>query len=48
MRLHLTVLLRLVVRIEQLARDQRDIPTEFARVADAGSSPDAVGAAVSP
>jgi tetratricopeptide (TPR) repeat protein len=36
MRLHLTVLLRLVVRIEQLARDHRDIPPEFARVATQG------------
>ena len=36
MRLHLTVLLRLVVRIEQLAREQRDIPREFAQVATQG------------
>ena len=36
MRLHLTVLLRLIVRIEQMARDQRDIPGEFAGVATHG------------
>jgi tetratricopeptide (TPR) repeat protein len=36
MRLHLTVLLRLVVRIEQMARDHRDIAPEFARVATQG------------
>ena len=36
MRLHLTVLLRLVVRIEQVARDHRDIPREFAQVATQG------------
>jgi tetratricopeptide (TPR) repeat protein len=36
MRLHLNVLLRLVVRIEQVARAQRDIPSEFARVATQG------------
>jgi tetratricopeptide (TPR) repeat protein len=36
MRLHLTVLLRLVVRIEQVAREQRDIPREFGRVATQG------------
>ena len=36
MRLHLTVLLRLVVRIEQLAREHRDIPREFAQVATQG------------
>jgi hypothetical protein len=36
MRLHLTVLLRLVLRIEQVARDQRDIPGEFARIATQG------------
>ena len=36
MRLHLTVLLRLVLRIEQVAREQRDIPGEFARVATQG------------
>jgi tetratricopeptide (TPR) repeat protein len=36
MRLHLTVLLRLVVRIEQLAHENRDIPPEFARVATQG------------
>jgi tetratricopeptide (TPR) repeat protein len=35
-RLHLTVLLRLVVRIEELARDHRDIPREFAQVATQG------------
>ncbi len=36
MRLHMTVLLRLIVRIEQVAREQRDIPGEFARVATQG------------
>jgi tetratricopeptide (TPR) repeat protein len=36
MRLHLTVLLRLVVRIDQVARDHRDIAPEFARVATQG------------
>src|SRR4029453_15432569 len=36
MRLHLTVLLRLVVRIEQLAHENRDIPPEFARIATQG------------
>jgi tetratricopeptide (TPR) repeat protein len=36
MRLHLTVLLRLVVRIEQVAREQRDIPREFAQIATQG------------
>ncbi len=36
MRLHLTVLLRLIVRIEQVAREQRDIPGDFARVATQG------------
>ena len=35
-RLHLTVLLRLVVRIEQLARVHPDIPREFAQVATLG------------
>jgi tetratricopeptide (TPR) repeat protein len=36
MRLHLTVLLRLILRIEQVAREQRDVPGEFARVATQG------------
>jgi tetratricopeptide (TPR) repeat protein len=36
MRLHLTVLLRLILRIEQVAREQRDIPGEFARVGTQG------------
>jgi tetratricopeptide (TPR) repeat protein len=36
MRLHLTVLLRLILRIEQVAREQRDIPGEFAAVATEG------------
>jgi tetratricopeptide (TPR) repeat protein len=36
MRFHLTVLLRLVVRIEQLAHGNRDIPAEFAQVATQG------------
>ena len=36
MRFHLTVLLRLVVRIEQLAHENRDIPPEFARIATQG------------
>jgi tetratricopeptide (TPR) repeat protein len=36
MRFHLTVLLRLVVRIEQLAHGNRDIPPEFAQVATQG------------
>jgi tetratricopeptide (TPR) repeat protein len=36
MRLHLTVLLRLVVRIDELARENRDIPEAFARVATQG------------
>jgi tetratricopeptide (TPR) repeat protein len=36
MRLHLTVLLRLITRIEQVAREQRDIPREFAQVAARG------------
>ena len=36
MRLHLTVLLRLVVRIEQVAREMIDIPREFARIATLG------------
>jgi tetratricopeptide (TPR) repeat protein len=36
MRLHLTVLLRLILRIEEMAREQRDIPGEFARVATQG------------
>ena len=36
MRLHLTVLLRLVLRIEQVAREHRDVPSEFAQVATQG------------
>ncbi len=36
MRLHLTVLLQLITRIEQVAREQRDIPREFAQVATQG------------
>jgi tetratricopeptide (TPR) repeat protein len=36
MRLHLTVLLRLIARIEQAGRDQRDISGGFARVAAQG------------
>jgi len=36
MRLHLSVLLRLVARIDVLARDHRDIPREFAQVATQG------------
>jgi tetratricopeptide (TPR) repeat protein len=36
MRLHLTVLLRLIVRIEQVARDQRDTSGESARLAAHG------------
>ncbi len=48
MRLHLTVLLRLVVRIEEVARDHRDIAPRVRAGRHAGPSPDAVGAAVSP
>jgi len=36
MRLHLTVLLRLVVRIEQIAREQPDVPHAFAQIATQG------------
>jgi tetratricopeptide (TPR) repeat protein len=36
MRLHLTVLLRLILRIEQVAREQRDIPKDFAAIATQG------------
>lgn len=36
MRLHLTVLLRLIERIEQVAREQRDIAKDFAHVAAQG------------